>query len=181
MTQTISFASPLRQQGQTTLAIALAIFAVQSGLKVKLVVDDEEMLEDVFATCGSESIDSVSVVVDTNDLRDIESGADLVIRDTRFSNSTDANATLLVLRGPSYPAVRRATVQAGKFAWTNVVLNTEVGRSLGVRDVESIFGVRAIVAPIDPHVARAIDAGLLIARIQVTLQQAASAILNICS
>jgi Flp pilus assembly CpaE family ATPase len=74
-----------------------------------------------------------------------------------------ADSSLLVLR-PCYLALRRAANHALRPA--GVVLVTEVGRALSRADVEAVLGVpvRASI-PIDPGVARAVDAGLLAARL----------------
>ncbi len=74
-----------------------------------------------------------------------------------------AGTSLLVVR-PCYLALRRA-VRARATA-DGVVLVEEPGRSLDVVDVERALGapVRAVI-PWDPAVARAVDAGLLTARL----------------
>ena len=81
-----------------------------------------------------------------------------------------AEISLLVLR-PCYLALRRAL--AAPVRPSGVVLVTEMGRSLGRRDVEDVLGVpvRAEVA-IEEAVARAVDAGLLARRIPRTLERA---------
>lgn len=81
-----------------------------------------------------------------------------------------AEVSLLVLR-PCYLALRRAL--AAPVRPSGVVLVTEVGRSLGRRDVEDVLGVpvRAEVA-IEEAVARAVDAGLLARRIPRPLERA---------
>jgi Flp pilus assembly CpaE family ATPase len=74
-----------------------------------------------------------------------------------------ADQSLLVLRA-CYLALRRAANHPLRPA--GVVLVTEVGRALSRADVEAVLGVpvRASV-PVDPGVARAVDAGLLAARL----------------
>lgn len=81
-----------------------------------------------------------------------------------------AEVSLLVLR-PCYLALRRAL--AAPVRPSGVVLVTELGRSLGRRDVEDVLGVpvRAEVA-VDDAVARAVDAGLLARRIPRSLERA---------
>ncbi len=81
-----------------------------------------------------------------------------------------AEVSLLVLR-PCYLALRRAL--AAPVRPSGVVLVTELGRSLGRRDVEDVLGVpvRAEVA-IDDAIARAVDAGLLGRRIPRSLERA---------
>ena len=74
-----------------------------------------------------------------------------------------ADSSLLVVR-PCYLALRRATTLATRP--TGIVLVGEPGRALGRREVEDVTGVR-VVAEIDvePTIARAVDAGLLAARL----------------
>lgn len=81
--------------------------------------------------------------------------------------AASASVSLLVLR-PCYLALRRATAAA--LRPSSVVLVGEPGRSLGRREIEDVLGVpvRAEV-PWDPAVARAVDAGLLAARLPRSL------------
>lgn len=85
-----------------------------------------------------------------------------------------AAVSLLVLR-PCYLALRRAL--AAPVRPSGVVLVTEVGRSLGRRDVEEVLGVpvRAEVA-VEEAVARAVDAGLLARRVPRQLERALRAV-----
>jgi hypothetical protein len=74
-----------------------------------------------------------------------------------------AGRSLLVLR-PCYLALRRATALPSRP--TGVVVVMEHGRALGRREIEDVIGVR-VTAEIDiePTIARAVDAGLLAARL----------------
>jgi MinD-like ATPase involved in chromosome partitioning or flagellar assembly len=84
-----------------------------------------------------------------------------------------ATHRLLVTR-PCYLALRRAV--AAQRQPTGIMLVGEPGRALGARDVE-----RALNAPVvaelhyDPSVARAVDAGLLAARLPRSLSHALAA------
>ena len=80
-----------------------------------------------------------------------------------------ASLSLLVLR-PCYLGLRRAL--AAPIRASGVVLVNEAGRSLSGRDVEAALGipVRAEV-PFEPTVARAVDAGLLAARVPRVLER----------
>ncbi len=72
-----------------------------------------------------------------------------------------APSSLAVLR-PCYLALRRAV--ALPVRPSGVVLVQEPGRSLDRRDIEDVLGVPVVaVVPYDPSVARAVDAGLLLA------------------
>jgi len=84
--------------------------------------------------------------------------------------ASGAELSLLVLR-PCYLGLRRAL--AAPVRPSGVVLITEMGRSLGRRDVEDVLGVpvRAEI-PVEEAVARAVDAGLLARRIPRPLERA---------
>lgn len=78
-----------------------------------------------------------------------------------------ADQSLLVTR-PCFIAIRRA--QHMLIRPTGIVLVDEPGRSLTSRDVEHALGVPvAAEVRLDPAVARAVDAGLLIARLPKSL------------
>jgi len=80
-----------------------------------------------------------------------------------------AGTSLLVLR-PCYLALRRA-VRAGGRA-DGVVLVVEPGRALGRRDVEQVLDAPVVATvELDPSVARAVDAGLLVRRPQRGLER----------
>ena len=80
-----------------------------------------------------------------------------------------ADHSLLVTR-PCYLALRRASSTGVADVATAAVLVTEPGRALDASDVERALGL-AVVAevPWDPAVARAVDAGLLTARLPAAL------------
>jgi Flp pilus assembly CpaE family ATPase len=73
-----------------------------------------------------------------------------------------ADTAVLVVRA-CYLALRRVAV--GRLRVDEVVLVEEPGRALQVRDVEEVVGAPVRVrVPVDPGVARAVDAGLLPSR-----------------
>jgi MinD-like ATPase involved in chromosome partitioning or flagellar assembly len=84
-----------------------------------------------------------------------------------------ADSSLLVLR-PCYLALRRAANHPLRPG--GIVLVTETGRALSRADVEAVLGapVRASI-PVDPVVARAVDAGLLAGRLPRPLRALRSA------
>jgi MinD-like ATPase involved in chromosome partitioning or flagellar assembly len=80
-----------------------------------------------------------------------------------------ATTSLLVLR-PCYLALRRAL--RAPTAPTGVVLVREAGRALGRADVEQVLGVPVVAeVPVDPAVARAVDAGVLGTRLPRALSR----------
>ena len=79
-----------------------------------------------------------------------------------------ATHSLLVTR-PCYLALRRALAMSVRP--TGVVLISEAGRALTARDIEHAIGVPVVAEiPVDPAIARAVDAGLLASRVPRTLQ-----------
>ena len=81
----------------------------------------------------------------------------------------NATTSLLVIR-PCYLALRKAAHLSVKPH--GIVLINEPGRSLGKRDVESVVGAPVLVElPLDPTIARCVDAGLLASRIPTMLSQ----------
>ena len=87
---------------------------------------------------------------------------------------------LLVTR-PCYLALRRAVTlcTAPALGPTGVVLVTEPGRALNARDVERALGAPVVAeVPIDPTVARSVDAGLLASRLPRSLVTTIGALLT---
>ncbi len=84
--------------------------------------------------------------------------------------AASATHSLLVTRA-CYLALRRATTAAVRPS--GIVLLKEPGRALGRADVEQVVGapVRAEIA-VDPAIARAVDAGVLCARLPRGLERA---------
>jgi MinD superfamily P-loop ATPase len=75
--------------------------------------------------------------------------------------------SLLITR-PCYLALRRATDCASLA--DGIILITEAGRALSRRDVEAVLQVPVIAEiPVDASVARAVDAGLLAARLPTVI------------
>lgn len=70
----------------------------------------------------------------------------------------------LVVRGPCYLALR-ASLESGWPA-DGVVLLAEPGRALRAADVSDVLGVPVVAeVPVDPRVARAVDAGVLLGQV----------------
>jgi MinD superfamily P-loop ATPase len=81
-----------------------------------------------------------------------------------------AEHALLVTR-PCYLALRAAVRQAARPS--GVVLVEEPGRALRARDVEASLGAPVIATVLlDPAIARAVDAGLLLARLPTAFRHA---------
>ena len=90
--------------------------------------------------------------------------ADLgVISSQSAQLAASATSSLLVIR-PCYLALRRAV--AAPVRPSGVVLVDEPARALGRHDVEDVLGVPVVATvAFDPAVSRAVDAGLLAARL----------------
>jgi hypothetical protein len=86
-----------------------------------------------------------------------------------YELAASATVSLLVMR-PCYLALRRAA--AASLRPSAVVLIGEPHRALTRKDIETVLGVpvRAEIA-IDPHIARAVDAGLLATRLPASLSR----------
>jgi hypothetical protein len=83
-----------------------------------------------------------------------------------------ADRAVLVTRA-CYLALRR--VALGRLRIDEVVLIEEAGRALQVRDVEDVVGAPVRVrVPVDPAIARAVDAGLLAGRRPKALRRLAA-------
>ena len=80
----------------------------------------------------------------------------------------DAAAQSLLVTRPCFMAIRRA--QQSSLRPTGIVLVDEPGRALTSSDVERALGAPVVAeVRLDPAVARAVDAGLLIARLPRSL------------
>ena len=106
-------------------------------------------------------MDHRTIVVDAGRVREPGGVASVFVR--------EATSSLLVTRG-CYVALRHAV--NAPYRPSGVVLVAEAGRALDVEDVENVIGV-PVVARVawDPTVARAVDAGLLAARLPRRLER----------
>lgn len=179
-------------QGVTTIAVADAALEAQAGRNVWLVTHD---LGDTLAAAGrmsGPSTDKDHYFVGgerepaimtpatyrqiTEFIRDGKAhpfgDPDVVIHDLGVSPSAPdltPGPQLLVIRS-CYLALRRALATSRRF--DAIVLVQEPGRSLEVRDVESVLGVSVVMrVPYTAEVSRAVDAGLLGYRVPVALSR----------
>jgi len=113
----------------------------------------------------AEHCNSLATELDTsNELTVVDAGSGHIPQ--LINNAT---TSLLVIR-PCYLALRKAAHLSVKPH--GIVLINEPGRSLGKRDVESVVGAPVLVdLPLDPTIARCVDAGLLASRIPTVLSQ----------
>ena len=81
-----------------------------------------------------------------------------------------ATKSILVVR-PCYLALRRAT--RSTITPDSVIVVQEPGRALTTNDIEGVVGAKVTTTiPVDPTIARAVDAGLLSSRLPITLATA---------
>lgn len=81
-----------------------------------------------------------------------------------------ATKSILVVR-PCYLALRRAT--RSTITSDSVIVVQEPGRALTTRDIEGVVGTKVTATiPVDPTIARAVDAGLLSSRLPIALATA---------
>ncbi|NCY16218.1 MAG: hypothetical protein EBX39_05510 [Actinobacteria bacterium] len=96
-------------------------------------------------------------------------GATGVVAEVASALAAGTDQSLLVTR-PCFLSLRRAL--ASPVRPTGIVLVSEEGRALGSREVTDILGVPVVAeVPIDPSVARAVDAGTLAMRMPRGLER----------
>ncbi|HEX8771212.1 MAG TPA: hypothetical protein VF711_10645 [Acidimicrobiales bacterium] len=121
-------------------------------------------------------VDRASVLATAlaNDARPVVADCGRAGAGAELTVAAEAGVSLLVLR-PCYLALRRAL--AAPIRPSGVVLVAERDRALGPRDIEEVLGAPVVaVLPVEPSVARAVDAGLLSRRMPRLLTAAATAI-----
>lgn len=175
-------------QGTTTLATVVAL-TLASRRRVRL---DSAQPDDVCALLGSRTPPSwhppalvcprvtlCALVAPDPDRAEDGLGqpsgmADVVIVDHGRLDALPAKALVdtkddvetrwLVVRGPCYLSLRRAI--GHPWCPDGVILVIEPGRALTATDVSDVLGVPVVAEiPVDPTVARVIDAGLLLDRV----------------
>ena len=161
MTRTIAFVGAKGGQGTTTVAAATAVLAAAHA-PTTLVTHD---LTDAAALLGlprPSSSDPVRVTEALWLASEPVEGTAVAVTDAQVL--VDADARYLVLRGPCYLAL--AAALRDDAAPDGIVLLREPGRSLTPRDVTEVTGTPVVAeVPVTEAVARAIDAGLLLARL----------------
>lgn len=154
---TIHLSAAKGGQGTSTVASFLAKALAEQGNIVTL-VDPSFDCRRILGLSPREdvSIDTLTVVtVDTGLF------ADITIVDGGQDPDPTADRNVIVTR-PCYVALARA-VESGP--WDGAIVVTEEGRALGPKDVQSVLSVPILAEiPIDPTVARAIDAGFTFTR-----------------
>lgn len=99
------------------------------------------------------------------------------------ASTTTPTSVLLVVR-PCYLALRRAVEENadGGVTADGIVLVSGEGRVLTRRDVQSVLGIPVVAeVPLDPDVARRVDAGLFLSRLPATLVTALEPLVERCT
>jgi hypothetical protein len=177
MTRTITFIGARGGHGTSTIAAAAALFAAAEQRTI-LVSDDpaaSAALVGAPMPVGAECVD-VTPRLTLTTRPELHADAEVIVVDagrlateaTVEAPRTGETRRYVVLRGPCYVAL--ATIlAAGGPTPDGIIVVSEPGRALSERDVAEILGVAvAATIPIDPAVARAIDAGLLPSRVHRT-------------
>lgn len=173
--ETIVLSSPKGGQGVTTTAVALATTIANGGTKTNIrSIDNSDDLTAVLGLASSEWLDEyVATDLHAGQTRPEGTEVDVVdagttqdspaVRENYRSIATSLRH-FLVIR-PCYLALR-AAMRQGIDGYEGVILLDEPGRALTMKDIEDILGIPIVaVVPVDPSIARAVDAGILVRRI----------------
>jgi MinD superfamily P-loop ATPase len=156
-------------QGTSVTACAVALAAAGNSRRVRLDGHDRSTLAAILGTGGNGFVTpNLFLGADSAD------GFDIVIHDGPAEEGT----SLLVIR-PCYLALRRALDLGVTASAAGVIVITESGRALEERDVAEVTGLPVVTnIPVSPTIARAVDAGILAARLPKDLRSAAADILE---
>lgn len=156
-------------QGTSVTACAVAVAAAAQGRRVRLDGTDRTILAAILGTHGDGPVSPGLVLGADHGER-----FDLVVRD----GPAEAGTNLLVTR-PCYLALRRALNLGISSSATGVVVVSEPGRALDGRDIAEVTALPIVTTiPLRADIARAVDAGILAARLPDRLAVAAAEILT---
>jgi len=183
MTRTIILTGARGGQGTSTVAATLAVLAAGHGptllrsddpaataalVGVPLALDDEWI--DVCPNLTYVATSAPAAAGASYDTVVIDGGRAPVRPSDRQEPSggpadpQDGVERYAVLRGPCYVAL--ATLVTSGVAYDGVIVVTEPNRSLSERDVTDVLGIPVVATiPLDPAVARSIDAGIFVSRL----------------
>ena len=161
----VSFYSPKGGQGVSTTAAAVALFCARLGAQVTLRSHDVAAMAALLAVPSGDNALEVNGATELLGL-DVPPRSSVVVDDAGgFDAAAHAGASptrILVLR-PCYLALKAAIAALREQRPPDsLVVVAEPDRALGPNDLADALGVPvAAVVPVDPAVARAVDAGLL--------------------
>jgi hypothetical protein len=154
-------------QGTSVTACAVALQAAQEGRHVRLDGHDRATLAAILGMCGDGPVIPGLVLSAPNGEQ-----LDVVVHD-----GPDDDGTSLLVTRPCYLALRQALNLSITAA--GIVLVAEPGRALDAADVAAVLGLPMIATiPLRAEIARAVDAGVLPARLPESLTEAAGQILR---
>ena len=167
--------------GASTVRCAMALVANAAGMNVLLVGDEDhaailglpvagviDMVENITLVESLDKvpqagIDAADLIIVAHEMMGVE------WFDGRETHGHVADKTIVVVRA-DYLALRRATQMPVVAASDGFVFVEEAGRSLGVRDVQNVLGVKCLATvPVRSSIARAIDAGVMVTRLHGAL------------
>jgi hypothetical protein len=161
MTRTLAFAGAKGGQGTTTIAAATAVLAAGHA-PTTLVTPEPRDAATLLGLSGP--ADGGPVQITPTLWLSSEPVEDTALTVVDGPDLRDADERYLVLRGPCYLALAAALRHDSPP--DGIVLLQEPGRSLTARDVTEVTGIPVVAqVAVSDVVARAIDAGLLLARL----------------
>jgi hypothetical protein len=150
------------------VACAVALAAARRGLRVRLDGEERDAVEAILGMGPGGGVVLPGLVLGDADRHEV----DLFVHD----GPGEEGMSLLVTRG-CYLALRRAVRHVARPA--GVILVEEPGRALGANEVAEVVGAPIVARiPVRPAIARAVDAGVLAARLPAALDLAAGTILD---
>lgn len=171
MNPTITFTGARGGHGTTTVAAAVAAHAARTQ-PTTLVSPDTAAAAALLGLSGNdkhEPIDVLPTLTVAADMPENSTDHGVVVDAGRLAEQPvggpGGDRNYLVLRGPCYIALA-SVLAAGLAGFDGVVIVAEAQRSLTAADVADVLGL-PVVATVNasPHVARTIDAGLLLSRL----------------
>lgn len=185
MTRTIVLAGARGGQGTSTVAAALAVLAAGHGptllrsndpattaalVGIPLPLGDEWIDVCPNLTLVPRTLDTEGAAAYDTVVVDAGRTASRPAEDARTPDSDPSAAATgpvehyAVLRGPCYVAL--TTLVTSGLRYDGIIVVEEPGRALSERDVTDVLGLPVVAnIPVDPAIARMIDAGLLLTRL----------------
>lgn len=167
--ETIVLSSAKHGQGVTTTAVALAATIAKgtipgSGVKTNIasVVQSDELPAVLGVNAGEWLDEYVAPDLHAGHPRPKDTAVEVLDAGTLPVGTNGRH--FLVIR-PCYLALR-AAMRQGTDIYEGVIFMDEPGRALTQSDIEQTLGIPIVaVVPVDPSIARAVDAGILVRRI----------------
>jgi hypothetical protein len=164
--QTITVVGARGGSGTSTIAAAVALFAARI-VSTELVANDVGSAAALLGLGATGDRDAPMHIAEGLTLVSTATGvAPVSVIDAGRLDQLDHRPTgllLVALRGPCYLGLR--SIVSSELHPDSIVVVSETGRSLTLRDVQDVCGVPVVAqVHVSAHVARTIDAGLLVTR-----------------